>query len=114
MWRSVIAKSEQNEYIFLCQLNEGRDKWNAWLVLTGEDELGSLIARFEYHGSHPGFHFHGHCERGGIERGPSSLNELVRIPKASSGGMTMTLRRDNFWEQARRRFRIAFPEGTLL
>ncbi len=111
-WRSVIALSEHNEYIFLVQGHEDKDNWSAWLVLKTDGGY-SLVTRFEYHGSHPGFHIHAHCERSGIEEGTGSINGLVRIPKATSGGSIVTLRRDKFWEQARTKFRISFPKGSL-
>lgn len=110
-WRSVVAVSEQKEYIFLVQGHEDKDNWGAWLVLR-TDSGYSLVTRFEYHGSHPGFHIHAHCDRGGIEDGTGSINDLVRIPKATSGTV-ITLRRDSFWEQARVKFRISFPKGSL-
>lgn len=111
-WRSVIALSEHKEYIFLVQGHEEKDNWGAWLVLKTSGGH-SLVTRFEYHGSHPGFHVHAHCERGGIEEGTGSINDLVRIPKATSDGTVITLRRDKFWEQARVKFRISFPKGSL-
>ena len=111
-WRSVVALSEHKEYIFLVQGHEEKDNWAAWLVLKTDGGC-SLVTRFEYHGSHPGFHVHAHCERGGIEEGTGSINDLVRIPKATSKGAVITLRRDKFWEHARVRFRISFPTGSL-
>jgi hypothetical protein len=111
-WRSVVAGSEQREYIFLTQVNPDFDNWKAWLVAPGEP-LGSIVCRFEYHGSHPGFHAHAHCERGGLEVGPTSINDLVRVPKAQKGAAIVALSPDRFWEQARRRFRINFPAGQL-
>lgn len=112
-WRSALALSAQKEYIFLVQGHEEKDNWGAWLVLKTEGGC-SLVARFEYHGSHPGFHVHADCERGGIEEGTGSINDLVRIPKATSGGAVITLRRDKFWEHARVKFRVFFPKGSLL
>ena len=111
-WRSVVAQSEHKEYIFLVQGHEEKDNWAAWLVVKTDGGY-SLVTRFEYHGSHPGFHVHAHCDRGGIEEGTGSINDLVRIPNATSKGAIVALRRDKFWEQARRRFRISFPKGSL-
>jgi len=112
-WRSVVTGGSVCEHIFLCQINEGKDNWKAWLIAMLPDGA-SVLARYEYHGDHPGFHLHAHCERGGIETGPTSINGLVRIPRAPSGGTVTTIRRDAFWERARRKFRIDFPAGTLM
>jgi hypothetical protein len=112
-WRSVVTGGSACQHIFLTQINEPRDNWKAWLVAM-LNEGGSILCRFEYHGDHPGFHVHAHCERGGIETGPSTINGLVRIPGPHSAGAVTTLRRDAFWERARRHFRIDFPEGTLM
>ncbi|RWE97362.1 hypothetical protein [Mesorhizobium sp.] len=113
-WRSVLAQAADQEYIFLTQVHEQRDNWSAWLILKNEGGA-SIVDRFEYHGSHPGLHIHAHCERGGIEEGPSSINDLVRFPKASSRHRRLqTYRPASFWEQARSHFRIDYPRGALL
>lgn len=112
-WRSVLTSGSAYKHIFLTQINEDRDNWLAWLVAISPAG-GSIICRYEYHGSHPGFHLHAHCERGGIETGPATINGLLRIPGASSAGMVTTIRRDSFWERAREKFRIDFPTGTLI
>lgn len=113
-WRSVLATDGENEYIFLSQVLEIRDEWKAWLILR-VSEGASIVSRFEYHGSHPGFHIHAHCERGGIEIGPTSINDLMRIPSASSyHRRQIALRPSSFWNKARMHFRIEFPQGSLL
>lgn len=111
-WRSAVAATEHNEYIFFTHIHVEKDKWNSWLVSKLDDGC-SIVARFEYHGSHPGVHLHAHCDRGGIEVGPGSIDGLARIPK-SSVGPEIELTPDRFWNLARERFRIEFPKGTLL
>lgn len=111
-WRSAVATSEHREYVFFTYVNEQKDKWNSWLVVK-LDQGASLVARFEYHGSHPGRHIHAHCERGGIDAGPASIDGLARVPKTSSGP-PMQLTPDRFWNMSRERFRIDFPKGSLI
>lgn len=113
-WRSVLAKASEREYIFLTQINEPRDEWKAWLVVL-LNPGASIVSRYEYHGSHAGIHVHSHCELAGEEPGPQLINNLVRIPDASSyHRRQLTLRPGSFWETARKHFRIEFPTGDLL
>jgi len=113
-WRSVLAKSAAEEYIFLTQINEASDNWKAWLILKVGGSA-SIVSRFEYHGSHPGIHVHSHCDLAGREVGPQLINNLVRVPEASSRHRRQqTFRASSFWETARQHFRIEFPKGDLL
>lgn len=114
LWRSVLVTSELNEYIFLSQIHPDRDNWKAQLILK-TPEGGSLVSRYEYHGSHPGVHIHADCTRGGIENGPTSINGLLRIPDVGKERRDdITLRKDLFWDKARNHFRIDYPKGDLI
>ena len=114
-WRSTTVRGAQGEYVFLTQCNPRKDEWKAWLIYKTLTGNASLVSRLEYHGSHPGLHVHGHCARGGIEEGASSIDGLVRIPSANKTHRRVnTWREDAFWELARKHFRINFPQGTLL
>lgn len=113
-WRSVLAKADGIEYIFLLQVKPRQDNWLAWLILKEENSC-SIVSRYEYHSSHPGFHAHADCTRGGVEKGPDSIDNLLRIPKVSSpNGPTITLKERTFWEKSRKHFRIEFKQGQLL
>jgi hypothetical protein len=113
-WKSAKMKRETSpEYILVAECNPKRNNWKAMLIV--ETDAGpSVVARFEYHGSHPGLHAHAHCERGGIEIGASSIDDLPRIPKAGR-----LHRRTNAWtestfsEAAKRFFRIEVEKGPL-
>ncbi len=115
-WRSATAIDKtKHEYLFLMQCNPIRDQWKAWLIFRMPSGQASLVSRFEYHGTHPGLHVHAHCERGGLEQGPSSIDHLARIPSVERRHRRKnTWREQTFWEQARLHFRIEHPKGTLL
>lgn len=115
-WRSVTATGQLgHEYLFLTQCNPIRDQWKAWLIFRTPSGQASLVSRLEYHGTHPGLHVHADCERGGLEEGPSSIDHLARIPPAERPHRRKnTWREQIFWEQARLRFHIEHPKGTLL
>ena len=106
-WRSAACESAASTRFILTALgNPGRDNWQAFLIVE-TDAGASVIARFEYHGSHPGLHGHAHCEKGGIEVGASGLDNLVRIPKAQqSHRRTNAWTEQTFWDAARRFFRV--------
>lgn len=115
-WRSSSAKGlvRGNQYILLVKGNPARDNWQSILMQKFGEEA-AVIARYEYHGSHPGIHGHAHCERGGIERGGIGMGELVRIPK--SGGhsyhrRTQALTENAFWESAKKIFSRSRQEGV--
>jgi len=113
-WRSAQAHCGNDEYILLCEVNEETDNWRAWLILKLNDQ-GSIVARYEYHGSHPGIHVHADCIRGGIETGPSSINVTLRIPAVNSDRMRPPpSRRDLFWDIARTYFRMDYAVGSLI
>lgn len=114
-WRSSRALgNDGHEYIMFAECNPFRDKWNARLLLELPEGV-SVVARFEFHGSHPGLHVHAHCERGGVEAGASGLDNLARIPKADAvHRRTSKWTEKTFWEAAKRFFRIEEQKGTLI
>lgn len=106
-WRSATCEAATSKRFILTALcNPGRDNWQAFLMV--ETEAGvSVVARFKHHGSHPGLHGHGHCERGGIEVGASGLDNLVRVPDAQKPHRrTNAWTEQTFWDAARRFFRV--------
>lgn len=117
MWRSARANGKSGKYVLLAQCNPRRDNWKAILMKLAEDGSASTVGRFEHHGSHPGLHAHAHCQRGGIESGPASLDDLIRVPQA---GPEAYHRRNNawtegsFWEAAKRHFRVQEIKGSLV
>ena len=113
-WRSAQAHCTENEYILLCEVNEQKDNWRAWLIKKIGDE-GSLVSRLEFHGNHPGIHAHADCSRGGLEVGPSSIKVPVRIPGVGSGRQRPPpTRPDLFWDMARKHFRMDYKKGSLI
>lgn len=113
-WRSALAFDYEYEYILLCQVNESKDNWQAWLVRKTNGD-GSLVSRYEYHGNHPGIHVHADCRRGGIEIGPSGIDRLLRIPRADSRMSRQTpTRLDLFWKNACVHYHMDYEKGELL
>ena len=91
-----------------------RDNWQATLILCTEAGA-SVIGRYEYHGSHPGLHVHADCERGGLELGSMSIDNLPRRPPAHSFHRRSSAWTENtFWEAARKFFRVEERKGPLL
>lgn len=105
-WRSVKVASVQSQFVLLLLCNPKRGNWQSILILDQNDG-SSVVARFEDHGSHPGIHVHSDCERSGVDVGPETLDDLLRIPPANRfhrrrRAWTM----DEFWEVSRQFFRI--------
>lgn len=115
-WRSARASGAGGQYVLLAKCNPPRDNWQAFLIVT-LDEGASVVGRFEHHGSHPGLHVHAHCQRSGIETGPSGLDDLVRVPAAGSRSYhrrTNAWTENSFWENAKAFFRVVESKGPLL
>lgn len=113
-WRSALAEDAKCEYILLCQVNESKANWLAWLIRKTAAG-GSLISRYEYHGSHPGLHVHADCTRGGIDVGPSGLDKLLRIPSSNFRmSRPAPTRLDLFWKNACSHYRMDYKKGDLL
>jgi hypothetical protein len=113
-WRSARAESANREYILTAFCNPSRDNWQAMLILC-EEAGASVIARYEFHGSHPGLHVHADCARSGLETGPTSIDNLPRRPVARAvHRRTGAWTENSFWEAARRFFRVRERKGSLL
>lgn len=84
-------------------------------MLILEAESGpSVIARLEYHGSHPGVHAHAQCDRGGVEIGATGIDNLSRFPSANAPHRRTNAWTENtFWEAAKRFFRVEDQKGPL-
>ena len=116
-WRSGKATGDTGNFVLLAKCNPAYDNWQAILIFVGDDGTASAVTRFEHHGSHPGLHAHAHCERSGVEPGSTSLDDLVRAPKAEQGRYHRRRNSwtpDTFWVAAKRFFRIQESIGSLL
>jgi hypothetical protein len=112
-WRSALAIAAESKFILTVLCNPARDNWQALLILDATGGA-SVIARFEHHGGHAGIHGHAHCDRGGIEVGASSMDDLVRTPKSGQyHRRTNAWTERTFWEAAKRFFRITEGIGPL-
>jgi hypothetical protein len=112
-WRSAQAHAENARFVLTVLCNPLRDNWQALLMV--ETSTGaSVVARLESHGSHPGVHGHAHCDRGGIEVGALSIDNLVRTPTAARfHRRTNAWTEETFWNAAKRFFHVEDDIGPL-
>ena len=92
-WRAVHARSRNRNYTAVAQVNPSRGNWKAVLILNSPYGP-SVVARFEHHDSHPGLHVHSHCDRSGIDVGPTGMDRLDRYPPLGAKH-----RRSNAWTE---------------
>jgi hypothetical protein len=111
-WRAAHASHEKREFTVVAQCNPSRGNWKA--ILIERTESGpSVIARFEDHSGHPGIHVHSHCDRSGLEIGPTSLDSLARIPPAGAfHRRTHAHTLQSFWDETLRFFNVIEPTTT--
>lgn len=115
-WRSARAVGNNAVYVLLVRCHVAKANWKAWLLKLDDASSASVVARFEEHATHPGLHLHAHCDRGGIEPGPSGLHDLERLPTARRGSYHRRIHdwtRDTFWQAAKRFFRVQDRQGVL-
>lgn len=88
-WRSLSAKgvSRETQFILLAKGNLARANWQSILMQIYNGEA-AVIARYEYHGSHPGIHGHAHCERGGVEKAAAAWVNLLACPNPAVNHIT--------------------------
>ena len=114
-WRSLRARGDDGrEYVMFALANPSRDNWKAALTVEVSGSGHSIVAKFEFHASHPGLHVHADCGRSGIETGSTSLDRLPRTPK--TGNMHRRINawtEASFWKSAKAFFRIYEMQGTL-
>lgn len=112
-WRSARAESSEFTFTMTALCNPSRGNWQSMLI-AHIDEGYSVVARYEYHDSHPGLHSHAHCERGGIETGSSGLDNLIRVPRAGSAHRRCTAwTESSFWLSSKKFYRIFDNTGPL-
>ena len=113
-WRSTRAKSADGsrDYVMTALCHPARGNWQAMLILAETDGRASLVARFEYHGNHPGTHAHADCGRSVIETGSSSMDGLAWFPRAGRTHQRIaSWTEETFWTAARNFLRIVDRKG---
>lgn len=112
-WRSLKAAAGERKFILYAEVNIRRGDYKS--ILIEETVNGpSVIARYEFHSSHPGLHIHAHCERGGIEVGATGMGNLQRIPpNGHEHRRKVALSVSTFWTEARRFYGIVPDLGPL-
>lgn len=112
-WRSASAESSSRKYLLIALVNANRGNWQSFLLI---EVFGawSVVARFEFHASHPGVHIHSHCGRSGVEVGATGLDQLARAPAIGSKHRRVAaFTPATFWQAARSIFRIHDDLGPL-
>lgn len=112
-WRSAKCTTLTKAFTLVAECNPARDNWKALLIAdTGNGH--SVVGRFEYHGSHPGTHFHADCDRSGLETGSKSIDNLGRIPSAKAfHRRSAAWTEATFWDAAKKFFRVKERTGPL-
>ncbi len=114
-WRSIELDAEGQAWVLTVQCHVTKDNWQAWLMKKFPDGTGSIVARFEYHGSHAGVHIHSSCDRSGLEPGGTSIDNLNRFPNSSSSHRRIVnFTKETFWERSLKFFHVDEIKGTLI
>lgn len=113
-WRSVRAKSpDGRNFIAYLEVNLRKGDFKSVLI---EDTVNgpSVVARYEYHASHPGIHVHAHCERSGMEIGATGMDKLARAPSLKKHHRRVgALSPSTFWAAASRFYGMEYETGPL-
>lgn len=113
-WRSLKAESVcGRNFVAYFEINLKKGDFKSTLI---EDTPSgpSVVARFEYHSSHPGVHVHAHCDRSGIEVGPTGMSGLLRVPSLKSHHRRAgALSPSTFLTAASRFFGVVYDNGPL-
>jgi hypothetical protein len=59
-WRVDLLSVDEVEARLLTALEPGTERFLAWLSVRRGDEF-AIVARYEFHGDHPGWHVHSQC-----------------------------------------------------
>ena len=83
-WRVCRFSIENNKFRVLIAFRADLEKYFAWFGQEQADDM-LVLARYEFHGSHPGWHIHAVCKKED-ELTPGRVNTPLhsRIPKSRS------------------------------
>jgi hypothetical protein len=82
-WRVDMLDARGTALQLLTAYNPRIEDFRAWLGWRKTDGLLVIIARLEFHGTHPGWHCHSACcDISEIEPGQPLHRQFVRLPKA--------------------------------
>lgn len=117
-WRVDTLDAKGTALQLLTAFYPPKEEFRSWLGWRRHDGLVVIIARYEFHGTHPGWHCHcACCDVADIEPAQPLHRQFIRLPKAESRH-----RRNEFditegsaLAQAFRFYRVTgTPEGMLL
>lgn len=80
-WRVMKFECLQRRFRVLIAYRQDKEVFLAYLA----EDLGSdmhMLARYEYHATHPGWHFHGNCAGAPLVSGRLSLPDRVPLPRS--------------------------------
>lgn len=119
-WRSSKVDAPTGQFIVVAICRSGRGTQQSLLLRSVNSSEWSVVGRFECHASHPGLHFHSHCERSGDESGSASFDNLPRLPRVGAvHRRKISMTDEMFWLKALDFFRVilqrsADRQGKLL
>lgn len=112
-WRSAKAASADcRNFVLVALCNSAKGNWKSHLLIATPSGH-SVVARFEHHSSHGGLHIHAHCDRGGVDIGPTGMDNLSRVPRIGRERRNVAWTETTFWQAALRFYRIEEPLGPL-
>ena len=116
-WRCAHLDGEDGaSYILVAMCKPAYSNWKAILIKHTTDGA-AVVGRLEDHPSHKGLHIHAHCDRGGVETGPSGMDGLIRIPEPQAWNRRTEKEwtQGSFWARARTFFRVvdSEPDGQM-
>lgn len=112
-WRSAELTSSNRKYVLTGLCNPSHGNWQAILTVAVDGSY-SVVARFEFHASHPGLHAHADCSTGGVTVGAAGMDNLARIPEAGARHRRQNAWTETtFWDAAKLFFGVEFKNGPL-
>ncbi|WP_157572702.1 hypothetical protein [Nevskia soli] len=79
-WRIAKFLSLGESFRLLIFYRTDKPEYGAWLGMQRDSDT-QLVARYEFHGTHPGWHLHAHCQTDTAPIGRTLVDGL-RIPKS--------------------------------
>ena len=84
-WRTIDLAAGENKFACLVAYRRDKEEFASYLCLMDGTDM-KLLARFEFHGTHPGWHVHVECAGiGKIPIGRMMWPGQKRIPRADRG-----------------------------
>lgn len=84
-WRVDALEANGAPLLLLTAFYPPKEEYRAWLAWEPGEGLLVMLARLEFHGSHPGWHCHSACrDAHDITPGQPLHREFIRLPAADA------------------------------